>query len=190
MTAFSILVLIIFRINIIKSTEFKNVLYFLCDDSGKEMGVYGNKNVQMPNLDYLANHSVVFNYAYTSVSSCSPSRSTLLTGLPIHQNGMFGLAGGINHFNSFQLNNGIPYSLSKILMNNSYYTGIIGKYHISPQTIYPFNYSKTEADGFNLNQVGRNITLIKQYVIDFFDNQRPANQPFFLEIAFHDTHRG
>jgi N-sulfoglucosamine sulfohydrolase len=36
------------------------------------MGVYRNKICQTPNLDALAKKSLIFNNAYTSVSSCSP----------------------------------------------------------------------------------------------------------------------
>ena len=53
------------------------------------------------NMDALAERSLVFRRAYTSVSSCSPSRSAVLTGLPQHQNGMYGLNGGTAHFSSF-----------------------------------------------------------------------------------------
>ncbi|VVC95476.1 unnamed protein product [Leptidea sinapis] len=63
------------------------------DDGGFELGVYGNKICQTPNIDALARRSVIFNNAFTSVSSCSPSRAALLTGRPSHQNGMYGIIG-------------------------------------------------------------------------------------------------
>lgn len=52
------------------------------DDAGFETEVYNNSMVQTPHLRSLAQRSVVFSNAFTSVSSCSPSRSTILTGLP------------------------------------------------------------------------------------------------------------
>jgi hypothetical protein len=36
------------------------------------MGTYRNKICQTPNLDMLGKRSLIFNNAYTSVSSCSP----------------------------------------------------------------------------------------------------------------------
>jgi hypothetical protein len=36
------------------------------------MGIYRNKICQTPNLDMLGKKSLIFNNAYTSVSSCSP----------------------------------------------------------------------------------------------------------------------
>lgn len=54
----------------------------LADDAGFETEVYNNSVVHTPNLLSLSRRSLVFSNAFTSVSSCSPSRSTILTGLP------------------------------------------------------------------------------------------------------------
>jgi len=67
----------------------KNVLIMVADDMGFEAGQFGNKVIKTPNLDHLIANSEVFENAYTTVSSCSPSRSTILTGLPNHQNGLY-----------------------------------------------------------------------------------------------------
>jgi N-sulfoglucosamine sulfohydrolase len=83
------------------------------------MGAYGNRIIQTPNLDALAAESVVFTRARTSVSSCSPSRSTILTGLPVHQNGMYGLHHDVHHFQSFD---GVK-SLPNILREQGIRTG-------------------------------------------------------------------
>lgn len=50
------------------------------DDGGFEMGAYRNRMCQTPNLDSLAKQSLIFNNAFASVSSCSPSRASILTG--------------------------------------------------------------------------------------------------------------
>lgn len=47
-------------------------LIFLADDGGFEMGAYNNYIAVTPNLDALAKNSLIFNNAFTSVSSCSP----------------------------------------------------------------------------------------------------------------------
>lgn len=44
--------------------------------------MYNNTAINTPHLDALARHSLIFRNAFTSVSSCSPSRASLLTGLP------------------------------------------------------------------------------------------------------------
>ncbi|XP_076288464.1 N-sulfoglucosamine sulfohydrolase isoform X2 [Lasioglossum baleicum] len=160
----------------------KNAVLLLADDGGFEMRSYLNKISQTPHLDQLAKESLLFNNAYTSVSSCSPSRSSLLTGLPSHQNGMYGLHHGIHHFNSFD----DVQSLPKLLKRSSIRTGIIGKKHVGPENVYPFDFSQTEENN-SILQVGRNITKIKLLVREFLSYNK--TQPFFLYVAFHDPHR-
>ncbi|XP_076644221.1 N-sulfoglucosamine sulfohydrolase [Halictus rubicundus] len=160
----------------------KNAILLLADDGGFEMRSYLNKISQTPHLDKLAKESLLFNNAYTSVSSCSPSRSSLLTGLPSHQNGMYGLHQGIHHFNSFDHVQSLP----KLLKRNSIRTGIIGKKHVGPEYVYPFDFSQTEENN-SILQVGRNITKIKLLVREFLSYNK--TQPFFLYVAFHDPHR-
>ena len=58
----------------------KNVLVLIGDDAGFESQVYNNTVCRTPNINALAKRSVIFRNAFTSVSSCSPSRSTILTG--------------------------------------------------------------------------------------------------------------
>ena len=58
----------------------RNVLVMLVDDGGFQMPVYGDSKVDTPNIDSLAARGLTFSNAYTSVSSCSPSRAALLTG--------------------------------------------------------------------------------------------------------------
>ena len=57
-----------------------NVLFFAVDDLRPELGCYGNRIIQSPNIDRLARSGVVFNRAYCQQAVCSPSRSSLLTG--------------------------------------------------------------------------------------------------------------
>ncbi|XP_014805204.1 PREDICTED: N-sulphoglucosamine sulphohydrolase-like [Calidris pugnax] len=82
------------------------------DDGGFESGAYNNSAIRTPNLDALARRSVIFQNAFTSVSSCSPSRASILTGLPQHQNGMYGLHQDVHHFNSFDSVRSLPRLLS------------------------------------------------------------------------------
>ncbi|GJQ82220.1 hypothetical protein Trydic_g19423 [Trypoxylus dichotomus] len=159
----------------------RNVLLMLADDGGFEMGAYLNKICQTPNLNHLAKRSLIFNNAFTSVSSCSPSRSALLTGMPSHQNGMYGLHQAENHFNTFDDVKSLP----NILRANGIRTGIIGKKHVGPSSVYKFDYEQTEENN-SIFQVGRNITYMKLLAREFLNND---TQPFFLYVAFHDPHR-
>ncbi|XP_074464267.1 N-sulfoglucosamine sulfohydrolase isoform X2 [Larus michahellis] len=160
----------------------RNVLLLLADDGGFESGAYNNSAIRTPNLDALARRSVVFQNAFTSVSSCSPSRASILTGLPQHQNGMYGLHQDVHHFNSFDSVRSLP----RLLSHAHVRTGIIGKKHVGPEAVYPFDFAYTEENSSVL-QVGRNITRIKALVRQFLRSQ--DERPFFLYVAFHDPHR-
>ena len=51
------------------------------------MAAYGNTRIQTPNLNRLAGQSVVFDRAYVTQPVCTPSRSSIMTGLWPHTNG-------------------------------------------------------------------------------------------------------
>ena len=47
--------------------------------------------------------------------------------------------------------------------------GIIGKKHVGPEHVYPFDYAQTEENN-PVNQVGRNITHMKLLVREFLNS--------------------
>ncbi|XP_062520368.1 iduronate 2-sulfatase-like isoform X2 [Corticium candelabrum] len=61
------------------SETLKNVLYISIDDLRPELGCYGS-SVLSPNIDSLANRSLLFERAYCQVAQCAPSRASFLTG--------------------------------------------------------------------------------------------------------------
>jgi iduronate 2-sulfatase len=58
-----------------------NVLFIAVDDLRPELGAYGVEAISTPNIDALAREGVTFTRAYTQMATCSPSRTSLLTGL-------------------------------------------------------------------------------------------------------------
>ena len=64
-----------------KSTDKPNVVIILCDDVGyADIGVFGAKGYETPNLDRMAAEGVKFTDFYAAASSCTPSRAALMTG--------------------------------------------------------------------------------------------------------------
>ena len=58
-----------------------NIVFVIADDmSWEHLGAYGNEEVDTPNIDRLAAEGVVFENAFVSTPSCTPSRAAILTG--------------------------------------------------------------------------------------------------------------
>ena len=66
---------------ILAAADQPNVLFIAVDDLRPELGCYGNTIVKSPNIDRLASRGIVFNHAYVQQAVCSPSRTSLMTGL-------------------------------------------------------------------------------------------------------------
>ena len=52
------------------------------------------------------------------------------------------------------------------LPHRHFFLGIIGKKHVGPREVYQFDFEETEENN-HINQVGRNITYIKELVRRF-----------------------
>jgi len=74
-----------------------NILFIAVDDLRPELGCYGKPYVHSPNIDALAGTGTRFQRAYCSVSWCSPSRTSLMTGLRPTATGVLDLE---THFRS------------------------------------------------------------------------------------------
>lgn len=155
-----------------------NVLLITADDLGIQLSCYGDPIAKTPNIDKLAQHSVLFQTAYVSQASCSPSRSTMFTGLYPHGNGQYGLA---NANVGFQVHPELYDDLlPNVLKRAGYRTGIIGKLHVNPEDRFQFD--MRQGDGFGSRQVKRQL----QYARDFVS--RSSDRPWFLMFNLFDPH--
>ncbi|MBM3726183.1 MAG: sulfatase [Acidobacteria bacterium] len=58
-----------------------NILWLSIEDTGPELGCYGDKHAITPAIDRLAAAGVRYTHAYTVAGVCAPSRSGIITGM-------------------------------------------------------------------------------------------------------------
>lgn len=155
----------------------KNVLLLIADDLGKQLGCYGHPHIKTPNIDKLASEGVRFDKAFASTASCSGSRSTIYTGLHTHQNGQYGLNSGKHHFMTFDHVESGPFLFAK----HGVRTGIIGKVHVGPDAVYPWEW--------RAESLSRDVWWSAQRAKEFFQVSKDDRRPFVLTVGYHDPHR-
>ena len=73
------------------AAEKPNIVIMFIDDMGYgDIGPFGNKVNQTPNLDRMAEEGMVLTQFYVANTACTPSRAALLTGTYAHRIGMDG----------------------------------------------------------------------------------------------------
>ena len=117
-----------------------NILLVVADDLGwSDLGSFGSE-IETPNLDTLALSGVKFTSFYTS-TSCSPTRSMLLSGTDNHIAGMGnmgelltpeqrGKPGYEGHLNDRVV------SIAEVLRGGGYHTYMAGKWHLGHEPEY------------------------------------------------------
>lgn len=159
----------------IASAAEKNIVVVVADDLGRELEVYGNTWIELPHLNALAKDATALTHAFCTTASCSPSRSVLLSGMHNHANGMYGLAHGEHHFSSFDRLDTLPARLKKA----GYRTASVGKVHVAPVPIYPFD-ETIPGNPRNGVQMANNA---RKFIAASSDT------PFFLWFGATDPHR-
>ncbi|MCB1234729.1 MAG: sulfatase [Verrucomicrobiae bacterium] len=146
-----------------------NFVFFITDDvSAEDLGCYGHPLVKTPNLDKLAAGGMRFTNACLTISSCSPSRCSLITGRYPHNTG------------AAELHTTLPpgqFLFPQSLRDAGYYTVLSGKHHMGPNADPAFEkISKGKGPGKEEDWV--------QILRD-----RPKDRPFFAWFASTDAHR-
>ncbi len=155
-----------------ETTDRPNFILIIADDvSWNDLGCYGNQVVQTPHLDQLASDGLRFTNAYLTTSSCSPSRTSIISGRYPHNTG------------SAELHTPLPAGIEifpEKLRDAGYYTAQAGKWHMgeAPRRGFDAIHDK----GAEMGPGGEKMW------VELLQN-RPQDQPFFLWLAALDAHR-
>ncbi len=104
-----------------------NIVIIYADDLGYgELGAYGATELKTPNLDKLANSGIRFTNGYASSATCTPSRYALLTGVYPWRNKQAKILPGTAPL----IIDTSQTTLPKVLREQGYHTGIVGKWHL------------------------------------------------------------
>lgn len=104
--------------------HFPNILFILADQHRADcLSAYGNSELRSPHLDALAADGIRFENAFCSFPVCTPSRYSILSGLPVHEH-----RGWTNHCTLPPGTDTFP----AMLKSAGYRTAAVGKMHFTP----------------------------------------------------------
>lgn len=156
-----------------------NIIFVFSDQQHWRAVGFMDDSFRTPNLDRLAREGTVFGDAFCTTPQCSPSRSSILTGLYPSKTeviGNVGKAGG----NPLRL----P-TIGKFLRDAGYRTAYFGKWHLGKDVVgvegwdEDFGVTGDETiDDENTTRLG----------VDFIERNRDGDRPFALFLSYNDPH--
>jgi N-sulfoglucosamine sulfohydrolase len=140
-----------------------NVILFVSDDHGwSDSGVYGDTYIKTPNIDRLAEESMLFTHAFAATPLCTPSRCVIATGLMPHRNGGHKFATPIK---------ASVKTMPEYMKELGYYTAHFGKFDHRPHNQFPYDY------------IHRNVNLAADFL-----NTYNEEKPLLLVVCTHAPH--
>jgi len=145
-----------------------NIVLFVADDLHRfDLGCYGAVNCKTPNIDQLASEGIRMDQCYTAFPQCTPCRGELYTGLFPRRNGGNGIPAKTDV-------KGLPLHLRPL----GYRTGLVGKEHVGPDEVFPFE----RVGDKKHDEIMDNLDAIRDYVT------QDKGTPFFLAVCSHQPH--
>jgi len=177
----------------------RNVVFILSDDHRYDaMSFLGHQFAETPHLDSMARNGVHLKNALVTTSLCSPSRASILTGLYTFRHRVID--------NNRLVPEGTLF-FPQYLQKAGYATGFVGKWHMgghhdNPRPGFDYwvsfkgqghylppdpNYT-LNVNGQRVKQDGYITTLLTRYALDFLEDQRGSEHPFFLYLSHKAVH--
>ena len=178
-----------------------NFVILFADDLGiNDLGCFGRKDQNTPNLDKLAAEGARFTQAYAAASVCSPSRAALMTGQsPARLKITTFLTGRSDRAShrvlgaslNYNLPNGVQ-TIAQLLKPKGYASAAVGKWHLGGKGHQPTDHGFDEYfpgranPGAESPQGGKGELGQADFAAKFIEKNKA--KPFFLYLAFDNPH--
>ncbi len=150
-----------------------NVVYISVEDMWPSLACYGDPVAYSPHLDRFAEEAVLFEDVHCQVALCTPSRTSILTGIRPSTSGI------VKIDDDWQAILPNATSLPRHFRNQGYYTALAGKIHDLRSGGTDSAYSKVyEAHGVDNND----------FPLQALEDVATRDQPFFLAIGYSQAH--
>ena len=176
-----------------------NVIVILTDDQGwGDLSIHGNRNLETPNIDSLAEEGVRFDRFYVC-PVCSPTRAEFLTGRYHPRSGVYSTSAGGERMDADET------TIAELFRDSGYATAAFGKWHNGMQwpyhpnargfeEYYGFcsghwgNYFSPmlEQNGQIVQGEGFVIDDFTTHAIDFMTSHQ--DEPFFVYLPYNTPH--
>jgi len=178
-----------------------NFVILFADDLGiNDLGCFGRKDQNTPNLDKLAAEGARFTQAYAAASVCSPSRAALMTGQsPARLKITTFLTGRSDRAShrvlgaslNYNLPNGVQ-TIAQLLKPKGYASAAVGKWHLGGKGHQPTDHGFDEYfpgranPGAESPQGGKGELGQADFAAKFIEKNKA--KPFLLYLAFDNPH--
>ncbi len=177
-----------------------NILLIMADDIGfSDFSSYGGE-INTPNIDFLANNGLRFKTFY-NMAKCNPTRSSMLTGLykggegAVHlaqltkAAGYYNVMSGKEHFDGW-----VPdYCKAENVFDHSFYFWATTEYFLPPSGEFerPFYLEGKQIPATEIKHEKSPLyktDFITDYALDWLDEEKQQDKPFFLYLPYHAAH--
>ncbi|NQT24829.1 sulfatase [candidate division KSB1 bacterium] len=186
----------LYKLQKIKGAKPRNVIFILSDDHRYDaMGFLGKpKFLETPHMDRMAREGAYLKYAFVTTSLCSPSRASILTGQYSHRHGVVD--------NQSSVPEGTVY-FPQYLQQTGVQTAFFGKWHMGDNEDNPrpgfdkwvsfkgqgeYHDPTLNIDGKREKVQGYISDLLTDYALDWLENDRDQNKPYFLYLSHKAVH--
>ena len=172
------------RPDVVKGVERPNVVFIFSDQQHYQAMGFVDDFYDTPNIDALAAASVVFEHSFVTTPQCSPSRSSIMTGLYPHKTGMMnnqGAAGGTEL--------ALP-TIGKRMQDGGYLTGFMGKWHLGDDKL---GNSGWDAGRGSDDEKTTDAALsfdekTTEAALSFMEEHGDGEKPLFMFLMYNDPH--